>query len=83
MGLRAGQGNRKWGGLKANYEEHKDRITTGVMRERITTGVMRESWYWLDKEAAMKKPLGARVIRVTEADEGESRVVRQGLAFVC
>ena len=59
MGLRAGQGNRKWDGLNANYEEHKDGITTGAMRE---------SWYWLDKETVMKKPLGARVIRVTEAD---------------
>lgn len=59
MGLRAGQGNRKWGGLNANYEEHKDRITTGIMRE---------SWYCLDKETAMEKPLGAWVIRVAEAD---------------
>lgn len=42
-----------------NYEEHKDRITPGVMRE---------SWYWLDKETAVKKPLGTRVIRVTEAE---------------
>lgn len=42
-----------------NYEEHKDRITPGVMRE---------SWYWLDKETAVKKPLGTLVIRVTEAE---------------
>lgn len=34
---------------------------------------MRESWYWLDKEIAMKKPLGARVIRVTAADYGKCR----------
>lgn len=74
LGLRAGQANGKWTGLNANYEEHKDRIATGVMRE---------SWYWLDKETAVRKPLGARVIRVAEADWGKSRVVRQGLAFVC
>lgn len=59
MRLRIGQRNRKWDGLNGNYEEHKARIKTGVMRE---------SWYWLDKEIAMKKPLGTRVIRVTAAD---------------
>jgi len=45
LGLRTDQANRKWNGLDANYEEHKDRIRTGVMRE---------SWYWLDKETATR-----------------------------
>ncbi|KAF4789354.1 hypothetical protein TURU_152053 [Turdus rufiventris] len=39
----------KWDEQNANYEEEKDRVTTGIMRE---------NGYWLDKETAMKKPLG-------------------------
>lgn len=53
----------KWDEQNANYEEEKDRVTTGIMRE---------NGYWLDKETAMKKPLGEQVIRVTEADKGGS-----------
>lgn len=33
---------------------------------------MRENGYWVDKETAMKKPLGEQVIRVTKADKGGS-----------
>lgn len=52
----------KWDERNANYEEQTDRVTTGIMRE---------NGYWLDKETALRKPLGERVIRVTEADKGE------------
>lgn len=38
------------------------------VENRTTTGVMRESWNSLDKETEMKKPLGAWVIRISEAD---------------
>lgn len=44
------------------------RWTKDYVENKITTGVMRESWNSLDKETEMKKPLGAWLIRISEAD---------------